>query len=129
MEAVKVKHPEKKLVFVLDNLWSHKSSLVMRIMQEDRATMLLLPSNTPQFSPIENMFGHVKGVMKDYMFKKKEDTAMELMRIMFELNERRIQGFFKKTLNNMNLFWSKLDYQHLTDKIAKTVELPEAPEG
>ena len=75
IEALKDKHPSKKLVIVLDNLWAHKSSLIMRIMQEDRATMLLLPSNTPQFSPIENLFGYVKGVMKDYTFRRKEETA------------------------------------------------------
>jgi hypothetical protein len=29
---MKEKYPEKKLVFIMDNLWAHKSSLVMRIM-------------------------------------------------------------------------------------------------
>ncbi len=32
MNAMKKKYPEKKLVFIMDNLWAHKSSLVMRIM-------------------------------------------------------------------------------------------------
>ena len=36
MKAMKEKYPEKKLVYIMDNLWAHKSSLVMRIMQEDK---------------------------------------------------------------------------------------------
>jgi len=28
---MKVKYPEKQLVFILDNLWAHKSSLIMKI--------------------------------------------------------------------------------------------------
>jgi len=45
---MKKKYPEKKLVFLLDNLESHKSPLIMRIMQDDKVSMLLTPSNTPQ---------------------------------------------------------------------------------
>jgi hypothetical protein len=35
-----------------------------------KASLLLLPSCTPQFSAIENMFGYTKGKMKDYIFKE-----------------------------------------------------------
>ncbi len=34
--------------------------------------MLLTPSNTPEFSPIENMFGLVKKRLKDIEFETKE---------------------------------------------------------
>jgi transposase len=86
MKAMKEKYPEKKLVYIMDNLWAHKSSLVMRIMQENKAFLLFTPSNTPQFSPIENMFGLIKNRMKDYYFKNKEDTAFHIMNEMFGLN-------------------------------------------
>lgn len=68
---MKLKYPNKKLVFILDNLWAHKSSLIMKIMQDKSAKMMLLPSNTPQFSPIENMFGLTKKTMMDYEIKGK----------------------------------------------------------
>jgi len=32
----------------------------MRIMQDNQASMLLTPSNTPEFSPVENLFGFTK---------------------------------------------------------------------
>ena len=44
----------------MDNLSAHKNTRIMKIMQEENVSMLLTPSNTPEFSPIENMFGYVK---------------------------------------------------------------------
>jgi len=31
IEKMKIKYPEKQLIFVMDNLWAHKSSLIMKI--------------------------------------------------------------------------------------------------
>ena len=31
---MKNKYPDKKLVFLMDNLWAHKSSLIIKIMQD-----------------------------------------------------------------------------------------------
>lgn len=98
MNMLKLKYPGKRLVFILDNLWAHKSSLIMDLMKDDLAYMLLLPSHTPEFSPIENMFGLVKKRMKDFEFKKKEQTALAIMNEMYGLEDNRIAGFFKKTL-------------------------------
>ena len=57
---MKIKYPDKKLFFVMDNLLAHKSSLVWKIMQDEQAFILFTPSGTPEFSPIENMFAKVK---------------------------------------------------------------------
>ena len=76
------KYPHKKLVFILDNLWyilfgfiyfqrAHKSSLIIDLVKENpRVNLLLTPSNTPEFSPIENLFGHVKRTLADFEFEK-----------------------------------------------------------
>ena len=48
VDEMKVKYPDKKLVFLMDNLWSHKSSLIMRIAKDDKVSILLTPSNTPE---------------------------------------------------------------------------------
>jgi hypothetical protein len=32
--------------------------------------LLLTPANTPEFSPIENLFGHVKRILSDFEFEK-----------------------------------------------------------
>ena len=62
---LKTKYPDEdtKFVFILDNLSSHKSSLVIKIMSDKKVHVLYTPSNTPQFSPIENMFGLTKKKM------------------------------------------------------------------
>lgn len=42
------KYPHKKLLIVLDNLWAHKSSLVLRVMRNyPKAALLFVPSCTP----------------------------------------------------------------------------------
>ncbi len=48
VDKMKVKYPNKKLVFLMDNLWAHKSSLIMSIAKDDKISILLTPSNTPQ---------------------------------------------------------------------------------
>ena len=37
--------------------------------------MIFTPSNTPEFSPIENMFGYVKKKLQDMEFKSRETAA------------------------------------------------------
>ena len=82
MRAMLEKYRSKKLVFILDNLTyfsftlvkifrAHKSSLIFDLVKEkDRVNLLCTPSNTPEFSPIENLFGHIKRTLSDFEFKK-----------------------------------------------------------
>ena len=47
-KAMEEKYPDKKLVFVLDNLWAHKSSLIVDYIKfKKHLSLLLTPSNTP----------------------------------------------------------------------------------
>ena len=75
--------PKTKLVFIMDNLSSHKSSLVMKFMSDKKVHVLYTPANTPEFSPIENMFGLTKKKMEDCEFKNKEQVAETVSKIMF----------------------------------------------
>ena len=59
--------------------------------------------------------------MKDYEFKKKESTAEEIMNEMCNLSKQRIGGFFKKTLNNMLLFWLRLDRDAFLAKVENNI--------
>ena len=50
---------------------AHKSSLIVDIVKEyPRVNLLLTPANTPEFSPIENLFGYVKRTLADFEFEK-----------------------------------------------------------
>ena len=46
-------------------------------------TYCLLPSGTPEFSPIENMFGRIKQMLRCMEFKSKEHVAEEVSKAMF----------------------------------------------
>ena len=57
----------------MDNLASHKSLLVKEIVKRyDKINALYLPSTTPEFSPIENMFGRIKQKLRSMEFNNRE---------------------------------------------------------
>ena len=62
-------------MFVLDNFPPHKSSLTMKIMQDKKCKVLFLPSHSPEFSPVENMFSLLKKKIRNEEFKNKEYLA------------------------------------------------------
>ena len=63
--------------------------------------MLLTPSNTPEFSPIENMFGLLKKRLKDIEFETKEQLTKKVAETFFDLQLKDFNGFFRKTLDNI----------------------------
>jgi len=79
---------------------------------------MFLPANTPEFSPIENMFGCIKRILKDFEFKhdvkaknKPKELAKKVASTAYSLEKRYFEGFYKKSLQNMCEFWSNLDRQ------------------
>ena len=84
LKAMRTKFPNKTLLFVQDNLWAHKSTLVCRQMRA-RTRMLLTPANTPEFSPIENMFSFIKKKLRFFLYKDQQQVAMEVAKMMFKL--------------------------------------------
>ena len=85
LEAMKKRYPQKKLMFLKDNLWAHKCVLICRMMQDEQVKMLLTPSNTPEFSPIENMFSYVKRKMTNYNYGTREEVSMRVCQEMFKI--------------------------------------------
>lgn len=59
------------------------------------------------------MFAKVKKELKDYVFKTKEETAVKISELMFELSSIQIETCFRKSLNNMVEFWKKLPRESL----------------
>ena len=48
--------------------YANKTSIIMKIASKDYIEILFTSSNSPIFSPIENLFGYVKGKIKDLEF-------------------------------------------------------------
>ena len=100
---------------------AHKSSLIVDILKVNpKVNLLLTPSNTPEFSPIENLFGYVKRTLSDFEFErgkkgmvKTRILAFEVMKVMFGVKRYTFEGFFKKTLQNMLSFWINLKREKL----------------
>jgi len=60
------KYKDKKFLIVLDNLWAHKTSLIIELMSKYKdVEMLLTPSNSPELNPVENLFCLVKGKLRE----------------------------------------------------------------
>ena len=59
------------------------------------------------------MFGFTKKLLKDFMFKTREELTMKVAELMFSFDEERMMSFYRKTLSNMLEFWTKLDHKSL----------------
>lgn len=84
--------------------------------------MLLTPSNTPEFSPIENLFGFAKKKLIDYEYKTKEFLVKAVSDLMLGLEEKRFVGFYRKTLNNMMKFWSNLNRKKILKDYEENID-------
>ncbi len=63
--------------------------------------MLFLPSYTPEFSAIESLFGRIKVELRDLRYKKMKQLAKMITDIGFNMPAWRIEGFFRRTLNDI----------------------------
>ena len=70
----------------MDNLASHKSYLIISLLKEYNLTnfnVLMTSSNTPEFNPIENLFGFVKRKLRDMVIKNDIHLANFVIKTMF----------------------------------------------
>jgi len=78
-------------------------------MQDKYTKMIFTPSNTPEFSPIENMFSHIKKKLRHFIYQHKEHVSMIVAEAIFSLSNDTIKGFFRRTLSNMLRFWLTIE--------------------
>jgi transposase len=55
---------KKGQVVLMDNLQVHKSSRVRELIEGVGASVLFLPAYSPDFSPIEEAFSKIKGILR-----------------------------------------------------------------
>ncbi len=63
--------------------------------------MLFLPAYTPEFSPIESMFGSLKNKLKAKKFSNKEELAREISEIAYNMSPREFEGFYRRSMGEM----------------------------
>ncbi len=64
--------PKEGQVVVMDNLQVHKSARVKELIEGAGAEVLFLPPYSPDFSPIEEAFSKVKGVLRRIAARTRE---------------------------------------------------------
>ena len=72
--------------------------------------MLFLPASSPEFSAIESLFGRVKVELRDLRYRTKEDLANAIVKISFSMAKTRLEGFFRRTLNDMMEYYKEQDW-------------------
>ncbi len=73
--------------------------------------MLFLPASSPEFSAIESLFGRIKVELRDLRYKTKEQLAREIINISFAMTTTRIEGFFRRTLNDIKEYYDGEDWE------------------
>lgn len=69
-------------IVVLDNLPSHKSPLIRKIIRSVGARILFLPPYSPDLNPIEQVFAKTKHLMRNAMERTKEKAQDKLAAIL-----------------------------------------------
>ena len=95
------------------------------VVEEALDLLLLGPSQTPEFSAIENLFGDVKRRLKFYRHRSHLETAKKVAAVLLGqegdpnqpggYTQQQIEGFFNHSLRNMVQFWNKLDRSPRTE--------------
>ncbi len=81
-------------VVVMDNLQVHKSLRVKELIEEAGAEVLFLPPYSPDFSPIEEAFSKVKGILRWVGARTREALMEATCKALDAISRRDAVGWF-----------------------------------
>lgn len=79
---------------VMDNASIHKSTIVEEAIQEVGAKLIYLSPYSPEFSPIENFWSKVKGILKKFQARTYEDLVIGITEAMRQVTQQDIRNWF-----------------------------------
>ncbi len=82
-------------VVVMDNLQVHKSKRVRELIEDVGAEVLFLPPYSPDFSPIEETFSKVKGIVRRIGARTREALLEATSEALDAVSRRDARGWFK----------------------------------
>ncbi len=82
-------------VVVMDNLQVHKSARVKELIEEAGAEVLFLPPYSPDFSPIEEAFSKVKGILRRIGARTREALLEATGQALDAVSRREAMGWFR----------------------------------
>jgi transposase len=81
-------------IVVMDNLSSHKSSAVARLLENANAELLYLPPYSPDFNPIENMWSKIKTFLRSAKARTREELYEAIASAFARITSDDTNGFF-----------------------------------
>jgi transposase len=81
-------------IVVMDNLPSHKSSAISRLLNQAQADLWYLPPYSPDFNPIEQMWAKVKSFLRSAKARTKEELWMAVAAALEGVTPEDTNGFF-----------------------------------
>lgn len=81
-KIVRKYYGNKPIVYLIDNASWHKTKKVKEYCQENDITLLFLPPYSPEYNPIERVWGYLKSKVKNIYFataKKFTDFIIDLL--------------------------------------------------
>ncbi len=85
-------HPGQ--VVVLDNLGAHIGKRVRDLVEARGASLLFLPTNSPDFSPIEEAFSKIKAMLKKAAARTREALVEAIGRALAAVTTEDAAGWF-----------------------------------
>jgi transposase len=81
-------------IVIMDNLGSHKSAALRRIVRAAGARLWYLPPYSPDLNPIEQAFAKIKHWMRSAQKRTSEDTWRHLGRLLATIPPRECNNYF-----------------------------------
>ncbi len=81
-------------VVVMDNLAAHKGERVRKLIEGRGCEVLFLPAYSPDFSPIEEAFSKIKGLLRRAEARTREALVEAIGRALDAVSERDASGWF-----------------------------------
>jgi transposase len=82
-------------VVVMDNLSAHKGERVRELVRSAGCELLYLPPYSPDFSPIEETFSKVKGLLSNAQARSREALVEAMAKALNALTARDARRFFE----------------------------------
>ena len=95
IERVLVPSLRQGQVVVMDNLSAHKGERVKELVENAGCELLYLPPYSPDFSPIEEAFSKVKGLLRKAEARSREALVEAIGKALDAITARDARGFFE----------------------------------
>jgi transposase len=82
-------------IAVMDNLGAHRPKRVRELIEERGATLLYLPSYSPDYNPIEEAFAKIKNLLRKAAVRSKEALLDAIAAALSAISAEDARGFFE----------------------------------